>query len=118
MSREPLLSLDDFSCLPDDLVFGQTIPTPLRSQVSKAPQSRFPLGTNDGFKIALQPLGNTRHPTTRRDRHQQVVERRLSASRPDTGIVRLRHTGRNQKGEIVLTFERSCLMKMRPASAP
>ena len=77
----------------------------------------------EGTLVANLGYDNVRHP--RPVFHgdtlyvrTEVVERRLSASRPDTGIVRLRHIGRNQKGETVLTFERSCLMKMRPASAP
>ena len=77
----------------------------------------------EGTLIANLGYDNVRHPRPMFHGdtlyvRTEVVERRLSASRPDTGIVRLRHTGRNQKGEIVLTFERSCLMKMRPASAP
>ncbi len=75
----------------------------------------------EGTLVANLGYDNVRHP--RPVFHgdtlyvrTEVVERRASASRPDNGIVRLKHTGRNQKGETVLVFERSCLMKMRPAS--
>lgn len=77
----------------------------------------------EGTLVANLGYDNVRHP--RPVFHgdtlyvrTEVIERRTSASRPDNGIVRLRHTGRNQKGENVLVFERACLMKMRPASAP
>ncbi|MEO6062407.1 MAG: MaoC family dehydratase, partial [Thermoflexales bacterium] len=76
----------------------------------------------EGTLVANLGYDNVRHPRPMFHGdtlyvRTEVIERRASASRPDNGIVRLKHTGRNQKGEIVLTFERSCLMKMRPASA-
>lgn len=72
----------------------------------------------DGTLVANLGYDNVRHPkpvfhgdtlyvTT------EVVERRVSASDPSNGIVRLKHTARNQRGEDVLTFERSCLMRRR-----
>ena len=48
----------------------------------------------------------------------EVIEVRESRSRPDQGIVRFRHTGRNQEGVVVLEFERTALMLKRPASIP
>jgi len=45
-----------------------------------------------------------------------VVEKRLSRSRPEQGIVRLRHTASNQRGEVVAVIERSTLMRCRPAT--
>ena len=47
----------------------------------------------------------------------EVIEVRPSRSRPDQGIVRFRHTGRNQDGVVVLEFERTALMLKRPAAA-
>lgn len=44
----------------------------------------------------------------------EVVEARPSRSRPDQGIVRFRHVGRNQDGVVVLEFERTALMHRRP----
>lgn len=43
-----------------------------------------------------------------------VVERRESRSRPNQGIVTLRHTLYNQRGEVVCVATRQALMKKRP----
>ena len=56
--------------------------------------------------------GDTLYVTT------TVVEVRASRSRPEQGIVRFRHTGRNQEGVIVIEFERTALMLAAPASLP
>jgi len=45
----------------------------------------------------------------------EVLEKRPSKSRPDQGIVRLRHQGKNQHGELVVDLERTVLFLMRPA---
>ncbi len=47
----------------------------------------------------------------------EVLQRRESASRPDRGIVRLKHTGRNQRGEVVCEVERSVLFLRRPGAS-
>lgn len=47
----------------------------------------------------------------------EVLEMRPSRSQPDRGIVRLRHTGRNQHGVVVIEFERTALMLRRAAQA-
>ncbi len=39
----------------------------------------------------------------------EVLEKRESRSRPEAGIVRLKHTGRNQEGTVVIEVERSVL---------
>jgi itaconyl-CoA hydratase len=43
----------------------------------------------------------------------EVLEKRESRSRPDAGIVRLKHTGRKQDGTIVIELERSVLFLKR-----
>jgi itaconyl-CoA hydratase len=43
----------------------------------------------------------------------EVLEKRASASRPGQGIVTVRTTGKNQKGEVVCTFKRSMLIPER-----
>ena len=43
----------------------------------------------------------------------EVLEVRHSQSRPGQGIVRVRTTGRNQRGETVITFERTVLVPAR-----
>lgn len=44
----------------------------------------------------------------------EVVEKRLSASRPGQGIVTLKHTGRNQEGVVVGVATRSVLVWCAP----
>ncbi|GAA5197573.1 MaoC family dehydratase [Microbacterium jejuense] len=44
----------------------------------------------------------------------EVVSKRPSASRPGQGIVTLRHTGRNQHGEVVARATRTALMWCTP----
>jgi acyl dehydratase len=44
----------------------------------------------------------------------EVIDKRASRSKPDRGIVRFRHTGRNQEGVVVLTVERTALMLRNP----
>lgn len=44
----------------------------------------------------------------------EVVEKRLSASRPGQGIVTLRHTGKNQDGVVVGVATRSVLVWCTP----
>ena len=46
----------------------------------------------------------------------EVVDARLSASRPGQGIVTLRHTGRNQHGEVVAVATRVALMWRSPGA--
>ena len=46
-----------------------------------------------------------------------VTGKRLSASRPGQGIVTMKHTGRNQHGDVVALATRSCLMWTREAHA-
>lgn len=45
----------------------------------------------------------------------EVLEMRPSASRPDSGVVRLLHRGLNQHGTVVIEVERSVLFLRRPA---
>jgi itaconyl-CoA hydratase len=43
----------------------------------------------------------------------EVIAKRESASRPGQGIVEVRTTGKNQRGEVICTFRRSMLIPMR-----
>lgn len=45
----------------------------------------------------------------------EVIEARESASRPNAGVVRFKHTGRNQDGAVVIEFERTTLVLKMPA---
>lgn len=44
----------------------------------------------------------------------EVLEKRPSKSRPDVGIVRLKHVGRKQDGTVVVEFERTAMFLKRP----
>ncbi len=46
----------------------------------------------------------------------EIVEKRETRSRPDCGVVRLRHLGRNQHGTVVLEVERMVLFLKKPQS--
>lgn len=47
----------------------------------------------------------------------EITGKRLSASRPGQGIVTMRHTGRNQRGEVVALATRTALMWCAPEPA-
>ena len=61
----------------------------------------------------LRPVrpGDTIYPSA------EVMETRLSASKPDRGIVRLRYRIDNQKGETVATLASVQLVQRRPETA-
>lgn len=69
------------------------------------------LVANLGYERVVHPHplyhGDTLYVTT------EVVEKRDSRSRPGQGIIRFRHTGRNQDGVVVIEFERTALMRKR-----
>jgi itaconyl-CoA hydratase len=44
----------------------------------------------------------------------EILSKRESQSKPDRGIVRFRHLGRNQENVIVIEFERTALILKRP----
>ncbi len=45
----------------------------------------------------------------------QVLEKRASRSKPDRGIVKLKHLGKNQRGDVVCEVERTVLFLNRPS---
>lgn len=47
----------------------------------------------------------------------EILSKRESRSKPDRGIVRFRHVGRNQAGTVVIDFERTALILKRPADS-
>ena len=78
--------------------------------------SQLTLGTivaNLGFTEVKFPApmfhGDTLYAET------TCVGKRLSKSRPNQGIVELRHIGRNQKGTVICEATRSTMMQCRPA---
>ncbi len=70
-------------------------------------------GVNLGWREVTLPhpvfVGDTLHAET------EVLATRVSASRPDHGIVTVRTRGENQRGETVVAFERSFLIRRRGA---
>ncbi len=69
------------------------------------------LVANLGYERVVHPHpmfhGDTLYITT------EVLEKRDSRSRPSQGIVRFRHTGRNQDGVVVIEFERTALIRKK-----
>lgn len=67
---------------------------------------------NLGYEKVLHPNpvfhGDTIYVET------EVLEKRPSTTRPDRGIVRLKHTGRKPDGTIVVEVERSVMFLMKP----
>ena len=75
----------------------------------------------EGTLVANLGYDNVRHPYPMFHGdtlyvESEVVEVRASRSRPEQGIVRFRHTGRNQDGVFVLPFERTSLMQKKASS--
>src|SRR5512139_1369851 len=67
---------------------------------------------NLGYERVVHP-----HPVYHGDTiyvESEVLEKRPSKSRPDVGIVRLKHTGRKQDGTVVVEVERSVMFLKRP----
>jgi acyl dehydratase len=67
---------------------------------------------NLGYEKVVHPApvfpGDTIYAET------EVIEKRPSASKPDRGIVRLRHRGRKPDGTVVCEIERTVLFLRRP----
>ena len=72
------------------------------------------LVANLGYETVKHP-----HPLFHGDTlyvETEVIDKRPSRSKPEQGIVRFRHIGRNQDGVIVIEFERSALIFMKEAA--
>lgn len=76
--------------------------------------------TTLGTTVANLGMGDVRFPKpvfhgdTLRTR-TEVLSVRASQSRPDTGLVEFKHTGLNQRDEVVAVCRRTALMRRRPA---
>ena len=46
----------------------------------------------------------------------EVIDKRESRSKPDRGIIKLRHVGRNQDGVVVIEFVRTVLFLKKPVN--
>ena len=87
-----------------------TLATMVGASVSQITQGTLvaQLGLSDISFPAPLLHGDTLYTET------EVVDKRLSASRPGQGIVTLRHTGRNQRGETLAVATRIALMWCAP----
>ncbi|HEY6494366.1 MAG TPA: hypothetical protein VIZ43_13905, partial [Trebonia sp.] len=73
-----------------------------------------------GTIVANLGFGDTRFPAPVRHGdtiygETVILEKRLSSSRPGSGIVKFEHTARNQHGEVVAVVTRTTMMRCRPA---
>ena len=110
MNTQPLHLNEDFASRTE---FGQRIVNglftlALATGLTVADLTEGTIVANLGYETVRHP-----HPMFHGDTlyvETEVVEKRDSRSRPNAGIVRFRHTGRNQHGVVVLEFERTALM--------
>ncbi len=77
----------------------------------------------EGTIVANLGYDSVRHPHTLYHGdtlyvESAVLDKRPSASKPDRGVVRLRHVGRNQEGVVVIEFERTVLFLRKDAAPP
>ncbi len=113
MNPQPLHINEDFARRTE---FGQRIVNGiftlgLAVGLTVADLTEGTLVANLGYESVKHPHpmfhGDTLYVTT------EVLDKRESRSRPGQGIVRFRHTGRNQHGAVVIEFERTALMLRR-----
>jgi len=99
---------DDLVCPPGlvmNVVFSQTV-----EDISE--NARANLGYTDMQFGAPVYIGDTLEVETK------ILEVRPSSKNNDRGVVRVQSTGRNQRGEIVLTFQRAVQIWKRDVEAP
>lgn len=82
------------------IVTGLSVPDVSQNAVAN-------LGWDDVRLVAPVFAGDTLYARS------EVLEVRPSVSRPGQGVVRVRTTGRNQRGETVITYERTVLVYER-----
>lgn len=74
----------------------------------------------EGTIVANLGYDNVRHPNPAFHgdtiyAETEVLEKRESKSRPEAGLVRLKHTGRKPDGTVVVELERTVMFLKRPA---
>jgi acyl dehydratase len=117
MNTQPLHLNEDYAARHSE--FGQRLVNGLLTLalavgVSVPELTQGTLVANLGYDAVRQP-----HPMFHGDTlyvETVVIDKRASRSRPDQGIVRFRHTGRNQNNVVVLEFERTALMLKKPGA--
>ncbi len=115
MNTQPLHLNADFAARS---IFGQRIVNGLLT-LALATGLTVP-DLTEGTIIANLGYENVRHPNPMFHGdtlyvETEVLEKRPSRSRPNAGIVRLRHIGRKQDGTVVVEFERVVLFLRRPS---
>lgn len=113
MNTQPLHLNEDYASRTE---FGQRIVNglftlALATGLTVAELTEGTIVANLGYESVRHP-----HPMFHGDTlyvETVVVEMRESRSRPDAGIVRFKHTGRNQHGVVVIEFERTALVRRR-----
>jgi acyl dehydratase len=116
MNTQPLHTNEDFASRTE---FGQRIVNGLFTLglvtgLTVADLTEGTIVANLGYDKVVHPNpafhGDTIYAET------EVLEKRASRSRPDVGIVRLRHRGLKPDGTVVVEFERSVMFLKRPAA--
>ncbi len=114
MNPQPLHLNEDFAAR---TVFGRRIVNglltlALATGLTVADLTEGTIIANLGYEKVRHPNpmfhGDTLYVET------EVLEKRLSKSRPNAGIVRLKHIGRKQDGTVVVEFERVVMFLRRP----
>lgn len=115
LNTQPLHINEDFA---SGTQFGQRIVNGLLTMslivgISVGDLTQGTIVANLGYENVVHPRavfhGDTVYAET------EIIAKRDSQSRPDTGIVTMRHSGRNQRGEVVVEVTRSALFLRRPA---
>jgi acyl dehydratase len=115
MNTQPLHLNEDFA---SKTQFGQRIVNGIFTMglvvgLSVADLTDGTIVANLGYDRVVHP-----HPVYHGDTiyaETEVLEKRESRSNPARGIVRLKQTGRNQHGIVVVELERTALFLKRPA---
>ena len=116
MNTQPLHCNEDFSAKTQ---FGQRIVNGifilgLVTGLGVADLTEGTIVATVGYDKVVSP-----HPTFHGDTiyaESEVIEKRESKSRPDVGIVRLKHWGKKPDGTVVIEFERTALFLKRQKS--
>ncbi|MGQ9908464.1 MAG: MaoC family dehydratase [Candidatus Flexifilum sp.] len=114
LNTQPLHINEDFA---SGTQFGQRIVNGLLTMslavgISVADLTQGTIIANLGYENVTHPRavfhGDTLYVET------EIVAKRESKSRPDAGIVTMKHIGRNQRGEIVVEVTRTALFLRKP----